>query len=67
MCCWFESDAVIAEYFNWEEFEAELRAILDEDRAEKRDLLTAALMDKAVAMDAAVDETFTLRDLSSGN
>ena len=67
---WFLTDAVVVnidEYFNREEFEAELRAILDEDRTEKRELLAAALEAKAAAMDAVVDEIFRMRDLSVEN
>ena len=63
---WFLTDAVVInidEYFNREEFEAELRSILDEDRAEKRDLLHATLEDKATAMDTAVEDIFRIRDL----
>ena len=63
---WFLTDAVVLnidEYFNREDFEAELRAILDEDRAEKRDLLVASLQAKATAMDATVEEIFRMRDL----
>ncbi len=63
---WFLTDAVVVnidEYFNREEFEAELREILNEDRAEKRELLAGVLQEKAVAMDAAVDEIFRMRDL----
>ena len=67
---WFLTDAVVVnidEYFNREDFEAELRAILDEDRAEKNELLAAALEAKAAAMDALVDEIFKMRDLSVDN
>ncbi|MEP3333614.1 hypothetical protein [Sedimentitalea sp.] len=63
---WLLTDAVVVnidEYFNREDFEDELRKMLDEDRAEKREQLTAALRDKAVAMDAAVEEIFKMRDL----
>ena len=63
---WFLTDAVVLnidEHFNREDFEAELRAILDEDRAEKRDLLVASLQAKATAMDATVEEIFRMRDL----
>ncbi|KIN78173.1 hypothetical protein [Sulfitobacter mediterraneus] len=63
---WLLTDAVVVnidEYFNREDFEDELRKMLVEDRAEKREQLTAALRDKAVAMDAAVEEIFKMRDL----
>ena len=63
---WLLTDAIVVnidEYFNRDEFESDLQAILDEDRAEKRDLLAAALEEKAAVM----DEIFTMRDLSSGN
>lgn len=63
---WFLTDAVVVnidEYFNRDEFEGDLRAILDEDRAEKRNLLTGALEAKAAAMDAAKGEIFRMRDL----
>ena len=65
---WLITDAAVVnidEYFNREEFESDLRAMLDEDRAEKRTLLIAALDQKAAAMDAAAKEIFRLRDLSS--
>ena len=67
---WLLTDAVIVnidEYFNREEFEAELQAILDEDRAEKRKLLAVALQEKAAAMDAEVEAIFKLRDLHIEN
>ena len=67
---WFLTDAVVVnidEYFNREDFEAELRAILDEDRAEKHELLAAALEAKAATMDALVDQIFKMRDLSVDN
>ena len=63
---WFITDAAIInidEYYNREDFEAELRAIIDEDRAEKHKVLVAALQQKAAAMDAAVEEVFRMRDL----
>ena len=59
----------IDEYFNREEFEAELRAMLDEDKAARQRFLEQALAQKAAAMDAAVEEMirdFTLRELSPG-
>lgn len=63
---WFLTDAVVInidEYFNREDFEAELQAILKEDQAKNHDLLTTALEDKAAAMDAAAEEIFRMRDL----
>lgn len=63
---WLLTDAVVLnidEYFNREDFEADLRGILDEDRAEKHAMLIAAMEKNAAAMDASVDEIFTLRDL----
>jgi len=70
VAAWFLTDAVVVnidEYFNRDEFEADLRTILDEDRAEKRDLLLAALEEKAAAMDAGVNESFRMRDILSDN
>ena len=67
---WFLADAVIVnidEYYNRGEFEAELRAMIDEDKATKKKLLEAALRDKAFEMDKASKamlEDFTLDDLS---
>lgn len=63
---WLLTDAVVVnldEYFNREEFESDLRALLDEDRSRIRDLLIAALEDKAAAIDEQTDEIFRLRDL----
>ena len=63
---WLLTDAVVVnidEYFNREDFENELRTLLDEDRAKKRKQLTAALRDKAVAIDAEVERIFRMRDL----
>ena len=68
---WLLTDAVVVnldEYFNREEFEAEIRAMIDEDKASKKVLLEAALRKKASEMDAASKELikgFTLRELSS--
>jgi hypothetical protein len=67
---WFLTDAAVInidEYFNREDFEAELRAILDEDRAEKHELLVTALQQKAAAMDAALEAIFKMRDLHIDN
>lgn len=67
---WLVADAVVInidEYFNREEFEAELRAILDVDRAEKHDLLADFLQYKATTMDDAVDEIFRIRDLHTND
>lgn len=53
---WFGADAIVVsidEYFNRDEFEAELRALVDEDRAEKESLLRQALERKADALGAA--------------
>lgn len=63
---WFLTDAVIInidEFFSRDEFEAELRAMLDEDRAVRRSILLSALADKAKAMDEAHAEIFRMRDL----
>ena len=63
---WLLTDAVVVnldEYFNREEFESDLRALLDEDRARIRSILLAALEDKAAAIDEQTDEIFRLRDL----
>ena len=66
VAAWLVTDAVIInldEYFNRDEFEAELRQIIGEDRAEKKLLLEAALKEKAIIMDAAAKD-FTMRELS---
>jgi hypothetical protein len=63
---WFLTDSVVInidEYFNREDFENDLREILDEDRAQVRDLLMLALENKAAAMDEEMDQVFRLRDL----
>lgn len=69
---WFATDAVIVnidEFFNRDEFEAELRALIDADREEKRQLIEGALDRKALALDEAakniVPERFTPGDLST--
>jgi len=62
---WLITDAVIVnldEYFNRDEFEAELRQLIDEDLAEKKRLLMVALETKANELDATMPD-FTLRDL----
>lgn len=67
---WFLTDAAVVnidEFFNREEFEAELRMLLDEDRAKKHDFLTALLAEKAAHMDSAMSKDFRMRDLSSDN
>ena len=63
---WLVTDKVVIsldEYFHRDEFEAELRQIIDEDRAKKRSLLKDALKEKSSKMDA-VAKNFTLRELS---
>ena len=63
---WLLTDSIVVnidEYFNREDFEAELSAFIDDDKAKKRKLIEKALVNKAVKM----SEDFTLRDLSSGN
>ena len=63
---WVATDAAIIsldEYFNRDEFEAELRQLIDEDRARKTQAIEAALADKVKLMDEFVDKNFTLRDL----
>jgi len=62
---WFTVDAVIInidEYFTRDDFEAELRQFIDEDRAALRAQLQLALQAKAIEAGAAEDH-FTLRDL----
>lgn len=56
---------MIDEYFNRDEFEAELRKLINEDKASKRKLLEAALQGKAQATDKAAN--FTLYDLAQPN
>jgi uncharacterized protein YaaW (UPF0174 family) len=59
---WLLTDAVIVnidEYFNRDEFEGELRAILDDDPAAKTQLFEEALKKKALEMDKAA-KTFKL-------
>jgi hypothetical protein len=68
---WFLADGLVVnidEYFNRDEFEAELKAMIDEDKAEKRQLIEAALQKKAAQMDKETSELikdFTLQDLST--
>ena len=70
---WFLTDSVVInidEYFNREDFEAELSAFIDDDKAKRRNLIEKALQNKAVNMIASskeIVEDFTLRDLSSGD
>jgi len=66
VAAWLVTDAVVInldEYFNRDEFEAELHQMIDEDRAEKKLLLEATLQEKASKMDAAA-KGFTLREIS---
>ncbi len=69
---WLLTDAAVVnldEYYNRDEFEAELRALIDEDKVAKKLLIKRALLNKATQMDAATNEImkdFKLRDLSSG-
>lgn len=63
---WFSADGVIInidEYFNRDEFEADLRASIDEDRIAKQSLIEEALRNKATQM----DEDFTLSEFYSDN
>ena len=63
---WFSADGVIInidEYFNRDEFEADLRALIDEDRIAKQSLIEEALRNKATQM----DEDFTLSEFYSDN
>ena len=63
---WFAADALIVnldEYFNRDEFEAELRLLVDEDKAAKHAALTDGLAEKVVAM----SESFTMQDLATGS
>ncbi len=73
IAAWFTVDVVVIridEYFNRDEFEAELRALVDADKARKHRIIRKKLDEKAARMDAATKEImkgFTLRDLSSGD
>ena len=63
---WLLADAAVIgidEFFNREEFESQLRMILDEDRAQRRDQFSAALAKKAAAIDTERDKVFRMRDL----
>lgn len=60
---WFGVDAVVItidEYFNRDDFEAELRAMVDEHRSEVRQYLFSAVELKSESM-----QNFTLQDLSN--
>lgn len=61
---WLLADAVIVnidEYFNSDDFEAEIRAILLEDMAEKRAVLESAITQKAIQVEKG--NTKTLREV----
>ena len=63
---WFAVDAVIInldEYFNRDEFEADLRQLIDDDREAREQLLMEAWKEKGRQMDDAVKD-FTMRDIS---
>ncbi len=63
---WLTVDAVIVsldEYINRDDFEVELRGMIDEDRKEKKKQLEGALIQKACAM----AEKFTLRTVTDEN
>lgn len=63
---WLITDAAIVnidEFFNRDEFEADLRRLIDQDRAEKKRLLEDALKAKAAEMDAAAKD-FMLNELA---
>ena len=70
---WILTDSIVVnidEYFTREDFEAELRAFIDDDRSKKRQLIEKELKNKAVKVSAASKEIikdFTLRDFSSDN
>jgi len=57
---------MIDEYFNRDEFEAELRALIDKDKTSKKELLKEALQEKGLAMDKAAKDC-TVRDLAEPN
>jgi len=63
---WLVTDAVVInldEYFNRDEFEADLRQLIDEDRKEKKSLLEKALKELSRTM-VTTTKNFTLRELS---
>lgn len=68
---WVATDVAflyIDEYFNRDEFEADLRALLDQDKAAKQRFFEQILEDKTAAMRIAMQEVmkdFTLDELSS--
>jgi hypothetical protein len=64
LAAWIITDAVVInldEYFNRDEFEADLRKLIDDDRAEKERLLLAALKRKSEELASA---SFTMNQLS---
>ena len=64
VAAWFFVDAVVInldEYFNRSEFEKDIRAMIDEDRAEKELFFEKALQKKGSEMD-----DFTMKSLQSG-
>ena len=69
---WIATDGAIVnldEYLNRDEFEAELRSIIDADRLATQELLTGMLREKAAELDrlnAESLESFKLRDLNNG-
>ena len=69
LVAWFVTDAVVVnidEYFNRDDFEAELRLLIDEDRAAMTLLLENTLQDKALEM-GANPEYFTLLELGKND
>ena len=62
---WLAADHVIIkldEYFNRDEFEDELRLLISQDRAQRREQIQAALQQKAQQLDEEVSKAFTLRE-----
>ena len=73
IAAWLLADAAIVnldEFFNRSEFEADLRALIDQDKAEKKELVEEALREKAQQLDEDAEEIaedFRLKDLSRTN
>ena len=69
IAAWLITDAIVVnidEYFNRDDFEVELRVLIDEDRATMTLRLESALQEKALEM-GADPETFTLIELGDNN
>ncbi len=67
IAAWFLTDAAfinINEYFYRDEFEAELRALVDEDRTKIEQRITETLRQKGQQLDEEIAEDFRLSGLA---